>query len=413
MSFQEAKAHFSVSEDHSTLFSHVNHRSFPIGQFSTPSLAELREELCVLLKESDATEFFHVPSLEFRHIAVADALSLHAQHPNAIIQAASQFNCLEFPNPRITPEDGIEQYSSDGTQGPACALACAAGTLYRNYFAQTGDNQINNLRDLELALDNDNQHFFEVRNGYTFSSSADRLLALNEHLVGFSSAERDHLRGLIRVGRHENVGVTFLSRFIEPPAYALPLNVTQVYCSALSISYSQHPTPCLWSSLARLVLEACYESTLLIAAIALLKDMQTDSRGRHREVYLSFIGGGVFGNDMSWITAAIARSLQKISCLTTSDGKRREIREGQRQRQGLLNVRICHYRKINPSVVDMFERTTAALFGAEQGHQSQEEEKREGESTISQEEVPKGEEESQQQWPSSTKGMWVGGSGEK
>ena len=32
------------------------------------------------------------------------------------------------------PEDGVTVYSSDPTQGPACALACAAGSVYRNYY---------------------------------------------------------------------------------------------------------------------------------------------------------------------------------------------------------------------------------------------------------------------------------------
>ena len=32
------------------------------------------------------------------------------------------------------PEDGVTIYSADPTQGPACALACAAGSVYRNYF---------------------------------------------------------------------------------------------------------------------------------------------------------------------------------------------------------------------------------------------------------------------------------------
>ena len=32
------------------------------------------------------------------------------------------------------PEYGVTLYAADPTQGPACALACAAGSVYRNYF---------------------------------------------------------------------------------------------------------------------------------------------------------------------------------------------------------------------------------------------------------------------------------------
>ena len=71
------------------------------------------------------------------------------------------FSCLslEFANPRAVPELGIEAYESDYTQGPACALACAAGTLYRNYFAevsvknshkQFGQSEDNQVSDGEI-----------------------------------------------------------------------------------------------------------------------------------------------------------------------------------------------------------------------------------------------------------------------
>ncbi|WP_245316866.1 hypothetical protein [Bradyrhizobium manausense] len=46
-------------------------------------------------------------------------------------------------------------YQSDSTQGPACAIAAGAATIYRNYFAkvagrlgQTKDRQIDALADL-------------------------------------------------------------------------------------------------------------------------------------------------------------------------------------------------------------------------------------------------------------------------
>lgn len=75
----------------------------------------------------------------------------------SVFQVASQFNCLEMVGPGERPEDGITQYFLDKTQGPgssascihafyaasiadfahrktACAMACPAATLFRNYF---------------------------------------------------------------------------------------------------------------------------------------------------------------------------------------------------------------------------------------------------------------------------------------
>ena len=40
----------------------------------------------------------------------------------SVIQAASQFNALEFPSEHITPEKGILGYEWDNTQGPACVV---------------------------------------------------------------------------------------------------------------------------------------------------------------------------------------------------------------------------------------------------------------------------------------------------
>jgi hypothetical protein len=53
---------------------------------------------------------------------------------SALFQVASQFNALEMVAPNITPEDGVTRYQHDRTQGPACAIAAGAATIYRNYF---------------------------------------------------------------------------------------------------------------------------------------------------------------------------------------------------------------------------------------------------------------------------------------
>ncbi len=71
---------------------------------------------------------------------VADVRKLHADPGNAgaVFQVASQFNLLEMIGPDVPPEAGISRYASDPTQGPACAMACAAGTIFRAYFVPVG-----------------------------------------------------------------------------------------------------------------------------------------------------------------------------------------------------------------------------------------------------------------------------------
>ena len=159
---------------------------------------------------------------------------------------------------------------------------------------------------LENALDNNTNKYFQVTNGYTFSDipSLERLSTRLQ-----SCSEKDELRDLIKIGLHEDTEVTFASRFVPPSARAATegnhniVTVTQAYCSALSCTYSgidnRH-----WQSFARLVLEANYEATLW-AAVARSREAQVGSS----DVYLTLLGGGVFGNELHWIGDAIGRAL--------------------------------------------------------------------------------------------------------
>ena len=69
-------------------------------------------------------------------------------------------------------------------------------------------------------------------------------------------------------------------------------------------------------------------------------------------IYICVIGGGVFGNDMSWITHAIGRALAILDFNGAN-----------------LNVIICHHRSKNQSIVDSveasYERELALLKGVD------------------------------------------------
>lgn len=225
---------------------------------------------------------------------------------------------------------GITGYAVDDTQGPACALACAAGTVYRNYFAcpeplvdqgQSAHAQINNLVELEKALGNDSNRYWRVHNGYVFSS-VDALQKLDQTLMEWESrGERDSLLCRVRVGLHRNVGVIYSGRFREVTS-AEPIVVNQVFCAALSCAYSGVANP-HWNRFACLVLDAAYESTVL-AAIA------SRAKGGSKDLFLTFIGGGVFGNEPAWISNAIKRAIG-VSRRYHTD----------------INIIVCHFHKID------------------------------------------------------------------
>lgn len=275
------------------LISRVNGRSCGIGTLEVVSLGELRQRVAAL------------PPVKGRlavSVVTGDARALHRDPANrgALFQVASQFNLLEMTGPEVTPEDGVTRYASDPTQGPACAIAAGAATIYRNYFVevdgrpgQAADRQIDCLRDVGDALGNDSGRLWTMRNGYAMCTR-EGLRAIRGKLDGMDEGEVDALRARLRIGVHWNVEVT--DGDCGPGQV-----VTQAFCSALPVEYAGG-SPRDWAPFATLVLEAAYEATLLAARLNV-------QRGGSSRVFLTRVGGGAFGNDLAWIQKALVRAL--------------------------------------------------------------------------------------------------------
>ena len=103
-------------------------RRYGMGCLEVISLATLRERVGPLPRSSGPATLGTIQG---------DVRQLHLdpEQQGALIQVASQFNLLEMVGPDVTPEDGVSGYVYDSTQGPACAMAAGAGTIYRNYSA--------------------------------------------------------------------------------------------------------------------------------------------------------------------------------------------------------------------------------------------------------------------------------------
>lgn len=294
MSWTETRAHLSV--EGAMLRSRVNGRNFGVGMLETPSVRELRT------RALDAATGLR-GRLQFSTVA-ADVAALHRDSANqdSLFQVASQFNLLEMVGPDLTPEDGVTRYATDPTQGPACAIAAGAATLFRNYFVplpggegQTATRQIDCLGDIARALGNDDGSLWTMRNGYALATT-DGLAAVAGLLADMTGDDRNALRDLLRVGLHSDVEVT-TGDSGHP--------VTQVFCSALPVAYSSTPSHA-WEPFARLILEGAYEATLWAG---ILNAQRTGSR----VVYLTRLGGGAFGNDPAWIDDAMERAVNIAS----------------------------------------------------------------------------------------------------
>jgi hypothetical protein len=282
------------------LVSRVNGSRHGIGRLRLCSLNQLRELARALPAAGQRTRLSTL---------AGDVRALHRQPENAgaLFQVASQFNLLEMVSPEVSPEHGVTRYAHDMTQGPACAMAAGAATIYRNYFVpvdgepgQTSSRQIDTLRPLGEALatrlGRPRDALWAMRNGYALCT-ADGLAGIGSVLGAASEASLDTLRGQLRIGLHEDVEVT------DAPGPKRP-RVSQAFCSALPVAYSPL-APSVWEPFARLVLEAAYEATLLAAA-------EARQRGASARVLLTRLGGGAFGNQEHWIDDAMQRALRRV-----------------------------------------------------------------------------------------------------
>ena len=285
----------NIDIDETNMTSKVNGQSYTFGRLEITSLEELRKT--VDLNQSSKLE------LNVSEV-IGDVQHLHQlpENSGAIFQVASQFNLLEMSSPNVSPEQGVGIYQYDKTQGPACAISCGAGTIYRNYFVevnsrvgQDASNQINTLDNLNIFLKNAHSNLWSMKNGYALIHDNTAAIKINDLLSKLTDKDYDYLKSKIKVGIQWNTEVTIGERGNL---------VTQVYCSALPISYSSVSTD-LSERLARLILASAYESTFLAA----IKNYSITGNNR---LYLTLLGGGVFGNKINWITSAICDNLMKF-----------------------------------------------------------------------------------------------------
>src|SRR5690606_37697750 len=142
------------------------------------------------------------------------------------------------------------------------------------------------------------------------------------------------------IGLQTDVGVTFARRFVEPDT---PTTVSQAFCSALSCGYTRVGLDS-WEPLATLALDAAYEATLWAATLGAVEARGWTGRRRPRRVWLTFLGGGAFGNREEWIGRAIGRALARLHGIE-------------------LDVRIAHHRRRNDAMVQTIERARAIALG--------------------------------------------------
>lgn len=264
-----------------SIISAVNNKSYIFGRLEVPSLEDLRNK-SISIKNYDSNIIVEE--------VVGDIQAFHLDKSNngATFQAASQFNLLEMVGPEITPEQGVDIYEHDHTQGPACAVACGAGTIYRNYFAnvngflgQSSKSQIDCLSDIGIVLNNNKLNLWKMSNGYVLTDEI-ALINISQQIRKKSRNEYDQLKSKLRVGIQEDTEVTIGgSKNL----------VTQVYCSALPINYSNISSE-YWKDFAKLILFATYEATFYASFLNYIRTCDTPDPPGHFRLNSKGIKGG-------------------------------------------------------------------------------------------------------------------------
>lgn len=257
--YEKTRARLEVEGNR--LSSRVNGASYGVGELELVSLQTLRE----MVKATDGLS----GRLRVR-VVTGDVRYMHRSPENAgaLFQVASQFNLLEMASPDVTPEHGVTGYQHDRTQGPACAIAAGAATIYRNYFApvedgygQTAKRQLNGLSEIGAALSGSLglpvDNLWRMQNGYALGTQLG-LEAISRHLETSTRGQVAILREKLRIGMHWDVETTEA----DGPDR---LTVSQAFCSALPVAYSDVQRD-YWKPFASLILEAAYEATMWAAS---------------------------------------------------------------------------------------------------------------------------------------------------
>lgn len=296
-SYDGTKSRLSVRDGR--LYSTETTKSHGIGTFQLVSLAELRRA-AVVERSSEGLKLGLIKA------DVRDLID-SPENAGALFQVASQFNMLEMTSPSITPEDGVTRYAWDHTQGPACAIATGAATIYRNYLipisdqtGQTANRQLDGLADVGTALSALTglpvHELWHMENGYALGRERGLRVA-NAILAEQSNQEVDDIRARLKIGLLTNADVTH-------NAVRSGQRISQVFCSAMPVSYSGGALDIL-EPLSRIVLEAAYEATLHCA-------QRNQAITRSRKVFLTLLGAGAFGNPLSWVLESMNRAVDRF-----------------------------------------------------------------------------------------------------
>lgn len=280
---------------------------YDAGRLYFPSLGELSSAHKKATGQTVRKTWLHLQTnTKGESMKDVDVAQLQANTDNcgALFQVASNLNTVEASNENNTPDsdDFVTQYLNDKTQGPIASISAAPAAVTRVYtpfyeadlaaeeWAQTRDRQISMLYELP--------EYYTVSNGYIINYGGEE---------AFDERSLDAVVRKIHVGLHKDVQVVFGEREKGHMSVVTKPNqrVSQLTCAGMNLMQGQSGTDnkkLEGSALkAQALLRAAYQASYY-AAIAM----------GCKKLFLTLVGGGVFGNPLPGIFSEIVKAHKEI-----------------------------------------------------------------------------------------------------
>ena len=228
----------------------------------------------------------------------------------AMFQAASNFNGIETISEGTFPDEEyfVTNYTNDNTQGPVASISAGAAAIARVLLPFYGNANGSNAsewrqtKNRQVELLGDLKEYCSVVNGYVVQRGSEAEPPADD----WEFVKR------VRVGVQVDAQVSFgctnsWDQQMDVVPAAAGQRISQVFCAAMNLrqglsgrANSEIPSS---RRTAALLLEGAYRGTYLAAI-----------RHGAPRLYLTLIGGGVFGNDIDTILGVIEKVHLEVAC---------------------------------------------------------------------------------------------------
>ncbi|CAB9515180.1 expressed unknown protein [Seminavis robusta] len=279
------------------------------GSFDTPTVESMAAQVAQLPVEGNSKK--KAPVLTTRSgVDIGSLQGTLSTEDRAMIQVASNFNCLENPGRGTKLDSGrfVDGAFLDCTQGPAAVFGTTSAYLYRCHFARGGQSLVNGQEELVNLLQHTGEYFGVPQNGKLTLTGVETLLRSEEDVTAAATK--------VCIGLHKDCPVLF-GRTSKTIVYKEPLVVVQnskdqlleypvvdhvlsASLNAWNFGVDRHLSNATLNNIMRSLLRAAYEGIYMAAILR-----------QRKRLYLTLVGGGSFGNPIPLIVSEILRAHEK------------------------------------------------------------------------------------------------------